>query len=66
MAALTFTIPNAALAVLDAYAQDKRFNDFEDMTRDFMKNSYRNARREKNRRDAADLVANEPPDVAIT
>jgi len=66
MAQLIFTIPNAALAILDSYAQDKKFIDFQDMTKDFMKNSYKNARREKNRQDAADLIAVEPPDVAIT
>lgn len=66
MASLTFTIPSAALAVLDSYAQDKKFTDFQDMTRTWMKDSYKNARREKNRRDAADLIAVDPPDPTIT
>jgi TfoX/Sxy family transcriptional regulator of competence genes len=66
VAQLVFNIPNAALAVLDAYAQQKQFADFHEYTRHWMKNSYRNARREKNRQDAADLVAQEPPDPTIT
>jgi TfoX/Sxy family transcriptional regulator of competence genes len=66
VATLTFTVPNAALAVLDAYAQEKQFADFHAYVRQWMKNSYRNARREKNRLDAADLLSQEPPDPVIT
>lgn len=66
MAQLTFTLPAAALATLDAYAQRKNYADFHELAVEWIKNSVRNARREKNRQDAADLIATEPPDAVIT
>lgn len=66
MATLTFTVPPAALAVLDAYAQQKNYIDFHDWTATWMKATYRRARRDKNQSDAAALLNQEPSDPAIT
>lgn len=66
MATLTFTVPNAALAILDAYAQRKNYADFHALAIDWMKNSARNARREENIASASDLLAQQPPDANIT
>ena len=66
MAALNFTIPNAALAALDAYAQRRNYPDFRALAIEWMKNSAHNAKREQNELEARDALAQSNPDVNVT
>lgn len=66
MAQLVFNIPNAALDVLDAYAQRRNYVDFHAYEIDRLKDVVRRARREENERTAADALAQPIPDVVVT
>jgi hypothetical protein len=66
MAQLTFTVPNAALLALNAYAQRRNYIDFHALAIEWMKNSAHNARREQNELDAQAALAQANPDVVVT
>jgi len=66
VAQLTFNIPNAALALLDAYAQRRNYPDFRSYELEHIKNSAHNARREQNELDADAALAQPNPEVNVT
>ena len=66
MAALNFNVPPAALIVLDEYAQRRNYADFHALAREWIRNSVRNARRERNEREAQTALDQPNPDVNVT
>lgn len=66
MAQVTFTIPNAVLAALDAWAQKRSYVDWRAYTIEWMKNNAMNIQREQNRDQARALTEAAPSEPNVT
>lgn len=66
MATITFTIPNAALLMLDAWARDKGYTDWRAFVASVMRAKAKDIQREQNRTDAQTLVLQDPNEPNIT
>lgn len=66
MATISFTVPNAALAQLDAWAQSKGYVDWRAFVIAWMKAKAKNIQREQNQQQAQTLASTDPNEPNIT